>query len=367
MKRVLIVKMFALGDILMATVLLTNLRARFPGIKITWLVDAAHAGLLQANPLIDELIAFDSGRWRRLFRNGKFFPWLAEGLALNNQLRLQQLDAVINCHPDKWWTRFFCPAPVRVGLFRTARLPWTRRLYTHPCPKPTHFHSSDRYFKGLEALGLSGEFDRHMSLFVAERDQEWAQKFLCAQSGFRPGLPIIILHPGTSRANKCWPTESFAAVAAALAPASNVVITGSPSEEPLARAIIAALCENRSEAVPKPLVAIGCLDGLGATAALVQQASAVVTGDTVMLHMASALETPLVGIFGSTRPGENLPLYGPQALLYDDSVACAPCYKGHCPLKGSQYLQCQRAVTPKQVLSALTQLSAESARKEDTL
>jgi heptosyltransferase-2 len=110
------------------------------------------------------------------------------------------------------------------------------------------------------------------------------------------------------------------------------------------------------------------LKSIGATAALVQQAAAVVTGDTALLHMASALETPLVGIFGSTRPSDNRPLYGPQVLLYDDLVPCAPCYQRNCPLKGRQHLQCQKAVTSDQVLSALQQLSAaKSAGKENYL
>ena len=59
MRRVLIVKMWALGDILMATPLLTNLRARFPDVEISWLVDASHADVLRDHPLIDGLLVFD--------------------------------------------------------------------------------------------------------------------------------------------------------------------------------------------------------------------------------------------------------------------------------------------------------------------
>jgi heptosyltransferase-2 len=99
---------------------------------------------------------------------------------------------------------------------------------------------------------------------------------------------------------------------------------------------------------------------IGQTAALIAQATAVVTGDTSVLHMASALETPVVGIYGSTRPGDNIPQFGPHALLYDDTISCAPCYKSRCPLTGSDHLRCQKAVTPERVLSAIETLLKEA-------
>ncbi len=107
---------------------------------------------------------------------------------------------------------------------------------------------------------------------------------------------------------------------------------------------------------PLPIIAAGKLNRVALTVALAAQASAIVTGDTVMLHIASALQIPVVGIYGSTRPSINTPLFGPHVLLYDASVPCAPCYKEHCPLKGAEHLQCQRKVTHKQVLVALDSL-----------
>ena len=348
MNRILIVKMWALGDILMATPLLTNLRARFSGIEITWLVDAQHADVLRDHPLIDDLVVFDSGRWRRLLRRGKLWSWLTEGRDLHRRMAARRFDAAINCHPEKWWTRLLCPAPVRVGLYPSPALTATSRLYTHSRLKPVGLHSTDDYLMGLEALGQSGPFDRRMALEVSELSEEQCREFLRDQPGFRAGLPLVVLHPGTSQPSKCWLPENFAAVAAGLLPRCNVVITGSQSERPLGEAILSLLPEG-AEA---PLLAPGHLT-IGTTAALIRHAAAVVTGDTSALHLASALGTPLVGIYGSTRPGDNAPLFGPSALLYDDAVPCAPCYLARCPLKGGDHLRCQRAVTPSQALAAL--------------
>ena len=359
MKRVLIVKMWALGDILMATPLLTNLRARFPGVEITWLVDSHHADVLRDHPLIDDLVVFDSGRWRRLLRRGKLLSWLAEGRDLHRSMRERQFDTAINCHPEKWWTRLLCPALVRVGLYPSPNLTMTGRLYTHSRPKPLGLHSTDDYLLGLEALGQSGPFSRRMALEVSERSEENCREFLRDQPEFCVGMPLVVLHPGASQPSKCWPLENFATVAAGLSNRCNLVITGSNSEQPLAEAISSLLPDG----VRRPMIAAGRVETIGTAAALIRQASAVVTGDTSALHLASALGTPVVGIYGSTRPGDNAPLFGESVLLYDDAVPCAPCYKAQCPLADAEYLRCLRAVTPVQVLAALDVFLKESEKK----
>lgn len=246
---------------------------------------------------------------------------------------------------------------MRVGLFPTLELPLTCRLYTHPRTKPTGVHNTDYYLHGLEALGLRGPFDRRMMLEVSEPSEERADGFLRGQADTRADLPLVVLHPGASQPSKCWPTDRFAAVAAALSPRCNVVVTGSPNERPLAQAIADALPEGTPL-----LIAAGGVETIGTTAALIGRAAAIVTGDTSALHVASALGTPLIGIYGSTRPGDNAPLYGLNALLNDDAVPCAPCYQPRCPLKGADHLRCQRAVTPAQVLAALDVFLNEGQR-----
>ncbi len=159
-------------------------------------------------------------------------------------------------------------------------------------------------------------------------------------------------HPGTSQEPKSWLPEHFAALAVRLTPRFNVVLTGSSKEAALAEKICALLPAGTRP----PLVAAGRFEDVGVLAALIKQAAAVVTGDTVALHLASALGTPLVGIYGGSRPGDNAPLFGPNVLLFDDAVPCAPCYKERCPLRGVDHLRCQRAITPDEVLKALDRL-----------
>jgi lipopolysaccharide heptosyltransferase II len=358
MKRVLIVKLWALGDLLMATPLVSALRAQYPDVHIAWIADNLNADLLEGQPGIDEVIHMNSGIWRRKLRKGNIAGWLKEARFWQRTLKQRRFDAVINCHPDLWWTRILCQAPVRVGLFHAPKPSLVRHLYTYPIAK-MKVHNTDYYLEGLKALGLPGPFDRHMKYEILPEAQAEASAFLAASPEYDPKLPVIVLHPGTSQESKSWLPENFAAVASALSPRFNVVITGSPKETALAEKIRAQL---PPETRP-PLVAAGRFENAGVLAALIGQAAAVVSGDTLALHLASMLETPLVGIYGGSRPNDNAPLFGLQALLFDNSIPCAPCYKERCPLHGAEHLRCQRAVTPNQVLKALEALWKEDPCK----
>ena len=352
MKRVLIVKLWALGDLLMATPLVTALRAQYPDVEITWMGDLLNADLLDGQPGIDEMLCINSGFWRRYLRKGRLTAWAKEARYWQRTLSEKNFDAVINCHAELWWTRILCQAPVQVGLFNAEQPSMLRRLYTHPIAKPPTLHNTDFYLEAAAALGLRGPFSRRMAYTVLPDAQSEAAAFLAASPGYDPQHPMIVLHPGTSQEPKSWLPEYFAAVAVALSPRFNIVLTGSAKEAALAEKICALLPPG----TPPPIVAAGRFPAPGVLAALIGQAAALVTGDTLALHLASALETPLVGIYGGSRPTNNAPLFGPQALLYDDAVPCAPCYKVSCPLRGVDHLRCQRAVTPAQVLAALDTL-----------
>ena len=355
MKRVLIIKLWALGDILMATPLLTALRQPDPNIHLTWIVDSSHAAILENHPLIDEVIPLDTRAWRLLLRRGNLLGWLGEGRALYRQMHERRFDAVINCHPEKWWTRWLCAAPVRIGLYPSAALPLSRLAYTEAIAKPClPRHNTDHYLAAAEALGLPGLFDRRMVLPISDTDRQAVQAFLGAGVTNQPSKPLLVLHPGASRTTKCWPPASFAAVADRLQKEYNIILTGSAGELGLAQAVLMAM-----QYPGTTTVAAGHLT-IGQTAALVSQAAAVVTGDTSVLHIASALQVPVVGLYGSTRPGDNAPLFGPHRLLFDDTVPCAPCIHTHCPLNAAEHLRCLRGITPEHVLSALRILLKET-------
>ena len=352
-KKILIIKFWALGDILMATPLLRALKERYPGCSICWLVDSHFAGALEGNPLLDEVIRFDSGAWRRDYRYGKLAKYVDTGRRLRRCLTEKHFDLTICLTAEKWWMQWFMTAPLSVGLFPSETPGFLGRFFTHAIPMPAKPkpHSTDHYLQTIRALGETGDFDKRMVCTPTPQRVSEVDEFLAQQPGFDAARPTIVLHPGTSQPGKCWPASSYTGLIDILGPGCNFVITGSPAEEELAISI-----KQASKPAASVIVATGKLTEFGQTAALVSRAALVVSGDTSLLHVASALETPLVGIYGSTRPGINEPLFGPRVLLYDDSVQCAPCYKSSCPLKGADFMKCQAAVTPENTAAAVRSL-----------
>jgi ADP-heptose:LPS heptosyltransferase len=347
MTRILIVKMWALGDILLATPLLRALKGHYgEDCSITWLADHRYAGVLEGNPLVDEVIAFDSPLWRRYYRYGQWLSYGRMSSAMRRDLLARRFDIVINLTAEKWWSIWFQVAPVRVGLFPRLQPGLIGRLYTHAVPRPAKpMHNSDHYLLAAESLGISGPHDRRMVAAASTADRAGVESFLRAQPGFVPERPLVILHPGTSQETKCWPTEHFAALADSLLNDFTVVVTGSPAEGEMARDIVEKMGARGGEAI----VAAGTLPRIGHLVAMTERAAVVVTGDTSALHIASAVDTPVVCVYGSTRPDDNRPQFGTNVLLFDDAIPCAPCHKSHCALSGGERLQCLRAVTPERV------------------
>ena len=190
MKRVLIIKLWALGDLLMATPLVPALQAQFPGVEVSWLADLLNADLLEGQPGID-VVRIDSGFWRRRLRKGQVSGWLQEARFWQRTLKGKYFDVVINCHADLWWTRILCQAPVRVGLFHTEKPSILRRFYTHAVAK-TAGHNTDYYLEGVKALGLRGPLDRHMKYEVLPGAAAEAAAFLAASDRYDPSLPLVV-------------------------------------------------------------------------------------------------------------------------------------------------------------------------------
>jgi heptosyltransferase-1 len=349
--RILIVKMWAIGDILMATPLLRALHRQYPGCSITWLADKRYASILDGNPMIDDVIAFDSPLWRKYFRYGQVGKYLKMSMDMRRDLRRRKFDVVINLTAEKWWAAWFQAAPVSIGLFPRPEPGYMGRLYTKAIRRSLDvwLHNSEHYILPAPALGIPGPYDRQMSVPLRREDAEYVAAFLEAQPGYRADRPLVVLHPGTSQASKCWPAEHFAVLIDRIGGDYTVAITGSPDEKGLVQDII----DRLSPATPRPVVAAGALPDLRQTLALVKRASAVVTGDTSVLHMASAVETPLIGIYGSTRPGDNAPFFGEHTYLYNEQVECSPCGHADCPLKGADFMKCMRTVTPDRAYAQL--------------
>jgi ADP-heptose:LPS heptosyltransferase len=356
MKRVIIVKMWALGDVLMATPMLASLRATYPDSKVTWVVDESHGEILRGHPGIDDLEIIHSGRWRRLLRKGNVPGWLAESFRLRRLMERYKADAAINCHPEKWWTIFLCPAPVRIGLYPSTSLPGSARFYTHPLPSQTPpLHATRQYLQATQTLGCP---DSDLRLTIGETPDEAV--FLADfehQQGIRSGEPFVVLAPFTTAENKCWEPERYAILADYLADrwSARIILTLGPRDEPAARTIAAQA---------KTPIIVAAKTTLRQYVALLRRADVVVSGDTSSLHIAAALGTPYVTLFGPTDPSHLAPLASQErgGTIVTSSVSCRPCHATRC--KNPIFRECLKAISVEEVAHTVGKYIGSRTYKE---
>lgn len=220
--------------------------------------------------------------------------------------------------------------PVRVGFAAQGR----SFLLTHPVRgwKPLRLAHRSAYVAALLApFGVPAPSEP-FALEVPADALAWADRWLAAQPGRRPGRPVVAFEPGGAYGiAKRWDERRYAELARRIVTdgTADVVLIGTADAAPLHDRIVAAA----GEAGGRLVRAAGVTD-LSQLAALLARASLLVTNDTGPLHVAAAVGTRVLALFGSTDPAVCGPRgNGPMQVLYE-RVACAPCYLKECPVAG---------------------------------
>ena len=155
-------------------------------------------------------------------------------------LRERDWDAVINCHPDKWWTAICCPAPTRIALYPSPTLPAvTPRLYTHSVPDPRPpIHATRHYLQATQILDCPDPTGDSLRLTLGETPEEETFWRTFSQGDETPFAALI---PFTTADNKCWEPERFAELADELAARYGLrcLLPHSPKDEAAALRIVA--------------------------------------------------------------------------------------------------------------------------------
>ncbi|MHC4645672.1 MAG: glycosyltransferase family 9 protein [Planctomycetota bacterium] len=294
----MIIKPSSLGDIVQALPALTALRKNFPDAKITWLVRPEFAPLLENHPHLDHIMLFD----RRFLGKAWFYPpAFASLISLIRHLRHAGFDAVFDFQ----------------GLFRTAALAllsgckkrfgmalareFSVVFYTHKTPRDQDsIHVVDYYLKVVRAAGVS-ESPAEFVLPIDPSATESVKKLLAARDAKVDNYAVLIC--GATRAYKQWPIDRFAAIADKLTSqfSFSIVATGSAHESDLVTEL-----KNLANV---PVANLAGRTSLYELVALLKNAKAVISNDTGPGHIAAALGTPLVMVFGCSNPIRLFP-YG---------------------------------------------------------
>lgn len=327
MNRILIVKLGALGDVVHAIPVAAALRRAFPSARIDWLVGPKHREILDLVPVIDRRLVLNDSR----------------AFAAVRELRANHYDVAIDLQgliKSAVLTRASGAARVVGFTSRYAREPMASWFYgeAHDPGGGGMYHIDERHvvytnLRILETLGIHAGIPE----FPLDRVESAVASSVDAKTGGR----YAILNPGAAWPNKRWPAARLAAIAVELRARhalASVAVWG-PGEEPLAREVVDS---SNGAALLSPATTIADV------VALARGASLYLSGDTGPAHIAAAVGTPLVGIYGPTRPSRNGP-WSPQDVTVSRADVCQCHHLRQCRLK----TMCLEDIQVNEVLAAV--------------
>jgi heptosyltransferase-1 len=303
--NIALVKLSSIGDVVHALPVAAALHAAFPQARLAWIVERREAAVLQGNPALSEIVPVDTRGWRRARAPLAVAETTGALVALGRHLRAARFDVAIDLQGlvKSGVITAATGAPLRIGFTAAHCREGLNVLFTNRrvAPPPGARHVVDRYLSLVEPLGVRARAVE-FALPTGTAAEARLDEFLMG-AGLKPRDRLVVLNPGAGRPDKRWPIESFRALARRLvdeAEASVLVIWG-PNELADARAIVGHEPPGRAILAPPT--------NLDELLAVLRRASVIVAADTGPLHLAAALGTRCVGLYGPTAAERNGP-YG---------------------------------------------------------
>jgi lipopolysaccharide heptosyltransferase II len=320
-RRILVVRVDLIGDVVLSLPAVRALRRAYPQAAIDLLVLPASAGVLAGERDIARVLTYDFNIWRR--PSGLFNPrhW-QEARAVLATLREPRYDLCVSVSGD-WGSVLarLSGARRRVGYAGEAY----PGMMTDPVPGRRYavaMHEVEYVLRLARAAGgIVLTEDALPRLGVAPEAAAAIDRVLQrAGPGGSSRRPLVALHAGAQNGQaKRWPAASWAALADRLTAelGAQVILTGAPGDAPLAAAI-----RRRAR---RPVHDLAGQTSLPELVAVLARCDLVVSGDSGPLHIACAVGTPVVGLYGPTDPTISGPL-APAAIVLRRAIWCAPCY-----------------------------------------
>ena len=366
--RILLIRPDHIGDLLLSTPAICRLRQALPGAHLTCVVGPWGEAVLKDNPHLDEILVCPFPGFTRQPKQG----WLAPYRALWHWVRRLQparFDVAVVLRFDHWWgalLAYLAGIPIRVGYSIPESAPFLTDAL--PCTSGRHEvlqnlslvqHTLSCFGYDTRTVASADPRSAPLDFALQEEDRQWVERYL-GDRGVSPEQQLVAIHPGTGAPVKLWRSEAWSQVADALAARwpLRVVITGSRGELDLAWSVYAGM---EDEAI----VATGATT-LGQLAALFQRCRLVLGPDCGPLHLAVAVRTPTVHLYGPEDPHK----FGPwgnagRHVVVTSGRDCIPCSRLDYSPEELPSHPCVREISVEAVLAVANGLLGQSLDTTD--
>jgi heptosyltransferase-3 len=305
--RILVIKLRAIGDVLLSTIVTKNLRDAFPDATIHFLTEPPSRDVLRFNEFLDGVLIFDKQ--------------VEGGLDLIRRIRRGKYDLVLDLfgNPRTALLTRLSGARIRVGFHFRGRT-YAYNVVVHP--RGSIVHNTQFNLDALEALGIDIH-DHNVYFRFSPDDEQVVDHFL--RETFAPGEFLVCLNPGGGWYTKRWGLERFASLGDRITEdfKARVVLAYGPGEREDAEKIRSMMKHEAYIPPPTTLLQLG---------AMLKRCRVLVTNDSGPMHVAAAVGTPVLAIFGPTNPELQGPFGNQHVVVRNEGLTCLGCNYTSCPI-----------------------------------
>ena len=355
--NLLVIRPDHMGDLLLSVPALRWLRRRLPMTTISLMVGPWNREIAEHIPFVDNVLTYPFPWFDRKPKRAPWKPYLQIRDAAQT-LRPHHFDMAITLRHDFWWGAWMTAAadiPQRAGY----QLPETAPFLNQPIAFDSYKHEVEQTLTLVQAALPStnpvlASVDESMEFAVTDDERAFADAWL--EEHEAADRPLIAIHPGAGAPVKQWRPERFGELAQHLSQSmgARIVLTGDTGEASLVQQVV----DSSGDARPVPLIGAR----LGQVAAVLQRCQLAVGGDAGIMHLAAAVGTPTVRLYGPVDPKRFGPWGKPgEQRVVQSELPCVPCNRLDYSPSELVFHPCVRSITLHAVLSAIKPLLAPMA------
>jgi len=352
-KKVLIINIFGIGDVLFTTPVISNLKASYPDLTIGYVCNRRTASLLECNPKVDKIFIYDRDEFRNAYQKSKLAV-CKKMVNFLKSIKRERFDTSIDVSLNDFtsWVTWMVGIKNRIGFQYKNRGFFLNKRFALKGYENKHVV---QYYLGLlEKLGVPVEY-HDLELHINQEDTDWADQFFTENTGQWSTKTVIGLVPGGGASwgkdavYKRWAPEKYAKLANKLIEkySAAIILMGDQSELDLCRLVSKSMAHQ-------------CMMACGETtisqfAALARKCSLMIVNDGGPLHIAVAAGVRTVAIFG---PVDNL-VYGPYPqgnhIVIKKGLVCQPCYRQF-RRASCEHISCLGQLTVEEVFEKIKEI-----------